>query len=427
MYKQTNFIIHFLFIILLIIPTQFIFSSECMTSFETKTSFRFLRSHSKAGHIKEQYKKLSRIPLTDIKPNIENTHLKLMKENGETIQWRDFILAEINKEKVYLKKIDSEEEVKELANFLILEEIGVKTLFEGVVKTEDGILYLVQKFASNQLISAFFIEGLADFIDTNPIQKQLLFLINIFNLYGIDPKGIQFILSTDSTVYITNPRFSFLGKRLTQSVVQEIQIEFSQIVKNVQRNYAPLQSITSMSKITDEPLHSQIDVDNQNTQLNDLKDSEDSSEEYDVWNRVFAGQKAEDFLPSQSDFEPNHVIPEPNKPDIHTTSKNETQQVTHSADTLENEYQNIPTLTERIPSEDTLLMSESDTSFDWGEPDVALPELDLLLSNEESSKINSNKETQPLSSNVIHIDRFKKSPSNKSDTSHNHSDPAIAL
>ena len=285
----------FLSVFFLTAYNSFSYADECSSSFETKKalagdskkSFSFFKKNAPAKQIKETYKKFAHRALKNVEPDIEIGSIEFITKNGEKIYWFDHILAKISGKEVFLKQIEGKKEIAELATYLALKNAGVETLFKGVIKSSEGNLYIMQQFIGKKFVNSVFVEGFDSFVNAQHLKDQMNDLMSFFSKHGILSKETSFIASENFDIYITHPNFQFLGKPLKSSLLKDVEMEFTHILKNAERHRGVFQNINnSVEKNQDASVLPQKPVNKSEWPGIGIK-------EQDAWEKAFAGQKTE--------------------------------------------------------------------------------------------------------------------------------------
>lgn len=164
------------------------------------------------------------VKIEDIIPTIERTELKVLPETDSLIYNRYnrhgdnqyYKIAMWRGEKVFLKKIAPPQGEHELAVLRTFSHVGIPTLFRGVMRDTDGVLYMVSRFQDggtlrNQL------DVLAERVNDKhygSIVQQLGEIQNVFSKIGIFPADFQFMVSKEGKVYLIDVEmYTFSGTK----------------------------------------------------------------------------------------------------------------------------------------------------------------------------------------------------------------------
>ena len=180
--------------------------------------------------------------ITQIQPDLGAEEFKIFSKNDELRHFTYYDAGELGGEKVFLKEIKGERELKELAYYKVLKELGAPVLFQGVVQGAEGKFYIVQRFDEGGVVSMLSIEGLNIGFISESVQNQFIELKKLFFLKGIYARSIDLLISKDNKVFIINPgEYRFTGKMIRSGeFFENINNEFFKIESNIKRSWAPL-------------------------------------------------------------------------------------------------------------------------------------------------------------------------------------------
>lgn len=163
------------------------------------------------------------VKIKDIVPDIELTELEILPETeiftynryNRHADRKSYKIAKWRGEKVFLKKIRLSDGEHELAMLRTLNQIGIPTLFKGVIRDDLGDLYMVSQF---QVGEVFRSTG-EPLTHVRPeyhgfVRKQVDEINFLLAVAHIFPADFQFMVSRQGTVYLVDVEYyNFLERR----------------------------------------------------------------------------------------------------------------------------------------------------------------------------------------------------------------------
>ena len=160
----------------------------------------------------------------EIEPDIEIKELKIQPETySSSYNDQRYKIATRNGEKVFLKQIIAPHGEDELAILLTFNQIGVPTLFQGVVRDTHDTLYMVNKFKEGKTLrSPWKILAHTTEIQNEhyeSVHQQLREIKFFLSSANILPRDLQIIVTGDGKVYLIDVEFYlFLGGENSKKV-----------------------------------------------------------------------------------------------------------------------------------------------------------------------------------------------------------------
>ena len=203
-------------------------------------------SGSAVNRTPSEVKKLSRqyfiSEINKVQPDLDGESLKVFSKDEAPRHFTYYDVGELEGEKVFLKEIKTQRELDELARYKVLKELGAMVLFQGVARSPQGRLYIVQRFIEGGVVSVLMIEGLQNVFLNEAVQGGINEFKKLFFQKGIYAKGIDLFISKDKEVFIINPgEYQFTGKMIRSGeLFEDINYAFLKIESNIARAWAPL-------------------------------------------------------------------------------------------------------------------------------------------------------------------------------------------
>ena len=168
------------------------------------------------------------LKIKDIVPDIEMAELEILPETDSLLYNRYnrhgekfYKIAKWKGEAAFLKKIKPPHGEKELATLRIFNQIGVPTLFRGVVRDTDGTLYMVSKFQKGATLRNQ--EDVLENVNEQyheSVRQQVREIKIAFSELGVLYTDFQFMVSAEGKVYLIDVEYyQFLGKTVPRPVI----------------------------------------------------------------------------------------------------------------------------------------------------------------------------------------------------------------
>ena len=243
------------FIVLALVCMEFFFqqvySSECESVFNEET----VQTPSKVSFLtklkqKKTAKQIKNIYVSYLSKKVEkmvedfSTDITFLSEKSDK---RDYVLAEVTGNKVYVKKI-TQQDLKKIAAIRTLKEIGVSVLFKAVIRdAKTGELYQVKQFEQGGYVTLFSISEVVKDKDQKA-QEKIKKMYEFFSQRGISVTDIEFMISKELEVFVSYLEADFLGVPLNRSLSKSMKQLFNSIIKNVDRQWAMLKGLNDAEK-----------------------------------------------------------------------------------------------------------------------------------------------------------------------------------
>ena len=164
------------------------------------------------------------VKVKDILPDIEFTELEILLSDTESFTYnrynrhadrKSYKIAKWKGEKVFLKKIRSGDGEHELAMLRTLNQIGIPTLFKGVVRDNLGDLHIVSQFQAGEVFKTP--EGPFTHVNLEYhglVRKQVDEINFLLAIAHIFPSDFQFMVSKQGEVYLVDVEYyNFIERR----------------------------------------------------------------------------------------------------------------------------------------------------------------------------------------------------------------------
>ena len=164
------------------------------------------------------------VKIKDILPDIEFTELEILLPDTESFTYnrynrhgdrKSYKIAKWKGEKVFLKKIRPGDGEHELAMLRTLNQMGIPTLFKGVVRDDLGDLHIVSQFQHGEVFKTP--EGPFTHVSLKHhelVRRQVDEINFLLAIAHIFPSDFQFMVSKKGEVYLVDVEYyNFIERR----------------------------------------------------------------------------------------------------------------------------------------------------------------------------------------------------------------------
>ena len=196
----------------------------------------------RASKVSKKLRKEYRSRLKDISMFVPFFHISNVEFLSEESSIPGYKIALLNNNKVYLKEMPDGRTEDIFASLQTLNFIGVPVLFRGVVEAEEGLSYMMYKFEEGGIANSFSVKNISEnSLIKDKIEEKLLKIKKFFSQYGVYAEDLEFLVTPESNIYVMRySNMDFLGKPLSRSMLEEVEMEFHHIIKNIRRNWGVL-------------------------------------------------------------------------------------------------------------------------------------------------------------------------------------------
>ena len=205
-------------------------NSSCIEAWVLNGSFNNKNKQPSFPYLVKRRRHQLYLRIKDIVPDIEMAELEILPETDSLLYNRHgkkfYKIAKWNGEEVFLKKIKAPHGEEELATLRVFNQIGVSTLFRGVVRDTDGTLYMVSKFQKGAALRVQ--ENVLEHVNKQyyeSVRQQVIEIKIMFSEFGILYRDFQFMVSEEGKVYLIDVEYyQFFGKTIPRPVILNMKI-----------------------------------------------------------------------------------------------------------------------------------------------------------------------------------------------------------